>query len=206
MGVMSAPSLLEPPVEDPPKHTGVQVMGDPLPWPRAGTRITPGGGALGVRNASPRALFKAGWIWQPWIKFYTPAEATERQELIATLWRAGDFPFFAKEQLVFRAEFIFARPAGHYGTGRNSGTIKPQHLGARPSGVGHKNADGNRTGGDIDNLVKLILDSLNKVAYADDGQVVRVEAEKCFTDQADTDAPQTIFDLVPITSARSAFF
>ena len=38
---------------------------------------------------------------------------------------------------------------------------------------------------DIDNIVKIILDGLNKVAYADDKQVVEVTALKRYTEQED---------------------
>lgn len=31
---------------------------------------------------------------------------------------------------------------------------------------------------DLDNLVKAVADALNKIAWADDGQIVRIEAEK----------------------------
>lgn len=36
---------------------------------------------------------------------------------------------------------------------------------------------------DIDNVVKALLDAMNKVVYVDDKQVVSVEAEKHYTDQ-----------------------
>ena len=34
---------------------------------------------------------------------------------------------------------------------------------------------------DVDNIIKIVLDSLNKVAYEDDKQVVKVSLEKLYT-------------------------
>lgn len=34
---------------------------------------------------------------------------------------------------------------------------------------------------DVDNIIKIVLDSLNKIAYADDKQVVKVSLEKLYT-------------------------
>lgn len=35
---------------------------------------------------------------------------------------------------------------------------------------------------DLDKLVRAVKDALSKVAYADDGQVVAIKAEKCYAD------------------------
>ena len=37
---------------------------------------------------------------------------------------------------------------------------------------------------DIDNIVKIILDSLNKLAYKDDNQIAKLEVEKLYGEQA----------------------
>jgi Holliday junction resolvase RusA-like endonuclease len=37
---------------------------------------------------------------------------------------------------------------------------------------------------DIDNVVKIILDSLNKLAYKDDNQIAKLEIEKLYGEQA----------------------
>lgn len=39
---------------------------------------------------------------------------------------------------------------------------------------------------DLDNIVKAISDGLNRIAYADDGQIVQVEASKIWGPQAQT--------------------
>lgn len=191
---MPTPSLLDPlPDAAPPPRTGVQIMGDPLPWPRAGASVKPG-------KDCPKHI--RDYVWKPWIHWYPGAEAEHYQEKIAILWQSASLPFFETGPLVFRAEFMFARPSGHLNA---QGNVLPRHLDTRPGGRGNRNTLGERTGGDTDNLVKIILDALNKVAYKDDGQVARVEAEKCYVDQAGADRPQTIFDLLPLTHRRSAF-
>lgn len=35
---------------------------------------------------------------------------------------------------------------------------------------------------DIDNIVKVVLDAMNKFAFKDDTQIVRLEVEKLYTD------------------------
>lgn len=200
-------TLLDPPREPdaglPP--TGIRVMGDPLPWPRAGATIKPGKDIhvpQGYGGLTAKILFAAGWVWRPWIHFYVGAEAEDRQEKMAILWRAANLPCFEEGPLVLRAEFIFARPNGHLDA---RGNVREKFLHTRPGGRGNKNREGQRTGGDTDNLCKLIGDALNKVAYKDDGQVARIEAEKCYVDQAGADTPMTIFDLLPLDVSRSAF-
>lgn len=187
-----------------PSPTGLRVKGDPMPWPRSGQQVKPGRDPQGCRNASPRDLFKAGWVWQPWVHHFQPKEQAERAELIKIMWSAAGLPLF-DGPVVLRAEFIFARPSSHFGTGKNAGTVKPQHLEARPGGRGNRNAAGQRTGGDTDNLVKLLKDALSQTAYHDDGQVCRVEAEKAYVDQAGEAEPVTIFDVQPLRPGLTAF-
>ena len=63
----------------------------------------------------------------------------------------------------------FARPKSHYGTGRNSGVLKPQ------SPIFCLNSN------DLDNIEKFILDSLNSYIYGDDRQVVDLHAVKMWS-------------------------
>lgn len=64
--------------------------------------------------------------------------------------------------------FAFARPAGHYGSGRNADKVKA----SAPS------VPTTRSVGDLDKLVRAVLDGLTGIAYADDSQVVSVSASK----------------------------
>jgi Endodeoxyribonuclease RusA len=62
--------------------------------------------------------------------------------------------------------FYFKRPRGHYGTGRNAGTVKPsapKHVATMP---------------DLDKLARCTLDALTGVLIADDAQIVALGADK----------------------------
>lgn len=85
---------------------------------------------------------------------------------IAMLWRAAGNPQL-EGPLLLVCEFIFDRPASHY---RKGGGLKGANLLARP-GRG-------KFGGDIDNLVKIVQDALNTVAYQDDSQIAELTAVK----------------------------
>jgi Holliday junction resolvase RusA-like endonuclease len=68
--------------------------------------------------------------------------------------------------LRLRAVFVFKRPAGHWGTGRNEGRLKP----SAPLYV--------RTRPDVDKLLRAIGDALSGIVWRDDALVVQVVAEK----------------------------
>lgn len=57
--------------------------------------------------------------------------------------------------------FRFARPKSHYGTGRNAGKLK-KSAPKRPT---------SRSCGDLDKLVRAVLDGLTGIAFNDDSQV-----------------------------------
>ncbi|MCK4624038.1 MAG: RusA family crossover junction endodeoxyribonuclease [Phycisphaerae bacterium] len=63
-----------------------------------------------------------------------------------------------------------ARPKGHYRTGRNAGTLKP-------SAPKHPTAKRD----DLDKLARALLDALTGIVYADDSQVVTLNASKRYT-------------------------
>lgn len=70
--------------------------------------------------------------------------------------------------------FTIERPQGHYGTGRNAGVLKPQHVGAHPVG---------QNTGDVDKLLRLVLDALQDAdVLPDDAQVVETVARKAYVD------------------------
>jgi Holliday junction resolvase RusA-like endonuclease len=63
-------------------------------------------------------------------------------------------------------DFYFDRPAGHFGTGRNSETVKPsapRRMIVKP---------------DIDKLARTVLDALTGIAYRDDSQVAVLQLAK----------------------------
>jgi crossover junction endodeoxyribonuclease RusA len=68
--------------------------------------------------------------------------------------------------------FVLKRPKGHYGTGRNAGTVKP----SAPAYV--------QTKPDADKLVRAIGDALTGIVYRDDSQLVVVHVEKHYGEPA----------------------
>jgi Holliday junction resolvase RusA-like endonuclease len=65
-----------------------------------------------------------------------------------------------------RAVFVFQRPKGHFGTGRNAGTLKPSsplYVPKRP---------------DLDKLLRAVGDALTGIVFRDDSQIVICRAEK----------------------------
>lgn len=70
--------------------------------------------------------------------------------------------------VVLSARFVFVRPKSHYGTGRNSELVK-QSAPRLPM-------DSNR--GDLDKLLRAVLDAMTGIAFADDGQVAQINAGK----------------------------
>ncbi len=71
-------------------------------------------------------------------------------------------------------DFLFHRPQGHYGTGRNEGNLKPSAP-TYPT---------TRTTGDIDKLCRCTLDGLSipsgGILLRDDSLVVKLRAKKSF--------------------------
>src|SRR6185437_3239525 len=83
------------------------------------------------------------------------------QELI----HACGQPFKADMPLAISATFYVKRPKGHFGTGRNADTIKPQFVDARPTGKP-----------DLSNLLKLVEDGCKLGGlFPDDDQIVEVD-------------------------------
>ena len=78
--------------------------------------------------------------------------------------------------------FLFARPASHYGTGRNAGVLKGSASGWPLS----------RSTGDLDKLVRAVLDALTGIAYADDSQVCVLSASKRYVDQGELEGVQVL--------------
>lgn len=74
------------------------------------------------------------------------------------------------EPVYLTAEFRFQRPKNHYRTGKYANELKDNapywHIG-RP---------------DIDNLLKLIMDSLNGIFWRDDSQICKIETKKIYHD------------------------
>lgn len=77
--------------------------------------------------------------------------------------------------LLVECYFYFPYLKGHYGTGRNAGTLKgsaPMWHTVRP---------------DTDNLIKMILDALSGVFWRDDTVVCNLEARKYYSEKPRTE-------------------
>lgn len=86
---------------------------------------------------------------------------------LATAW-AGQPPI--RESVILLADFHIARPAGHFGTGRNAGRLKAS------APIYHEQV------GDVDKYCRLIMDALTESAvWADDKLAGRVTGEKHWT-------------------------
>lgn len=98
---------------------------------------------------------------------YTPRETLNYEALVRVAYASacpGRQPFPAGTPLVLQVEAYFPLPAGAPKRLRRhleAGTTTP--MTQRP---------------DLDNLVKTVLDALNRVAWADDGQVAEIVARK----------------------------
>jgi Holliday junction resolvase RusA-like endonuclease len=69
-----------------------------------------------------------------------------------------------------RVTFCFARPKGHFGTGRNLGKLvpsAPQHMTTMP---------------DLDKLARCTLDALTGTVLADDSQIADLRARKVYSE------------------------
>jgi Holliday junction resolvase RusA-like endonuclease len=124
-------------------------------------------------------------------RYFTDPVRERRMGDIAGYWQETGHPKIQRgEALALRCEFIFDRPDGHFGTGRNVAKLKERFRHTRP-GRG-------KLGGDLDNLVKLVKDSLNTVAYADDSQIAELQALKRYTEPGEV--TETRITLLPLVT------
>lgn len=122
---------------------------------------------------------------------YTPSANKAWMDLARVAYRRqhpdAPLPWFPPGTPVqVNAEFVFARPAFHWGTGRNAGLLKataPTYHTGRP---------------DTDNLVKLALDALTPEVVRDDGQVCAVLASKRYCDV--NEVPHTELTFRPLST------
>lgn len=80
--------------------------------------------------------------------------------------------------LMVRLIFVLKRPKKHYRTGKFHGIIKDRFRDVYPAKAP-----------DLDNLVKMALDSMNKFFFKDDSQVIQLQAMKIY--ECETEQPKT---------------
>lgn len=125
-----------------------------------------------IPKGRPRVNSK-GWL-------YTPKRTKDYEELVASSYE-GDKLTGALEVNI---EVYMAIPKSETKANRlkmATGEIRPT-----------------KANGDLDNIVKAILDGLNGIAYEDDRQVVEIEASKYYTDKE----PYTYVELCEIKEDR----
>jgi crossover junction endodeoxyribonuclease RusA len=102
---------------------------------------------------------------------------------------------YGKDPVTVDIRFSFARPASHFGTGKNAGQVKAS---APPFPSSH-------SVGDIDKCARAILDALTDAGvFADDSQVVELDARKVWVgDLVALDRPGAVID---VQAARTTAF
>lgn len=107
-----------------------------------------------------RTFKKGNFIGQ-----YDPSAGDKEDFLTIAHQYAPEKPINSPIRL--KTYFIFQRPKNHY---KSNGLIKPKFLISYPGKP------------DIDNLIKFIMDSLNKVFWRDDSIIYRVDGCKFYDD------------------------
>jgi Holliday junction resolvase RusA-like endonuclease len=127
----------------------IDVRGMPRPQGSMQMRALPNGGATGTYPA-------AVWHWRHQVQ----------QAVAEVVEQSGRF----EGPVELRLGFDLPRPLGHFGTGRNAGTIKasaPPHPAVMP---------------DLDKLIRAICDSITDAGlWRDDSQVCSIQAGKRYT-------------------------
>lgn len=137
-----------------------------------------------VPKARPR-LGRGGHV-------FTPRTTELAEDRIRQAWCAGAttgaaYPwFFSPLRLLVTVRV--ARPAAHFGTGRNAGVVRaaaPLWPAVKP---------------DVDNYVKTVLDALNGVAFRDDSQIVELSVRKVYA--RDGEAPGWRIGVYPMEDTQ----
>jgi Holliday junction resolvase RusA-like endonuclease len=103
------------------------------------------------------------------VKTYDPSTYEKDDFLIMCLKNRPKVPITSP--IFIKICFEFTRPKSHYRTGKFKHLVKdgsPELHISKP---------------DIDNLVKFVLDSLNKVYFKDDSQICKILATKKYTNE-----------------------
>lgn len=123
----------------------IEVRGNPAPQGSvAAFAIKKGGaytGRVGLRSDNPALS-----AWREAVRAEAQRAAQDRES------------YGPGEAVVVEMRFYLARPAGHYGTGRNAGTLRP----SAPKWPMRARS------GDLDKLVRAVLDGLQAGGIVDD--------------------------------------
>ena len=99
-------------------------------------------------------------------RIYTPNGTHKYEKLVKNIYQEKGIYYFDGEYISVKIIFWFEIPKSYSKQKRQDcaeGFIRPSRA-------------------DIDNYIKSVLDGLNKVAYADDRYIYKIEAEKRYTE------------------------
>ena len=108
-----------------------------------------------------------------YINIYDPSSKEKRNLLKIIQDKAPEKPF--TNPLALTIYYFMSRPKGHYGTGKNAGKLKDN------APVQHSKKP------DLDNLIKLTIDAMNKVFFYDDSQIYKLTTSKVYDEKPRTE-------------------
>lgn len=100
-------------------------------------------------------------------KVYTPSTTTQFERVVAQCYRTQGGNCFDSQPVMLSVVLFYKLPQSLSRRRKDAMLEKKEPPMVKP---------------DIDNVVKIVMDALNGVAYDDDKQVVRQYAEKRYTD------------------------
>lgn len=104
-------------------------------------------------------------------RVFTTKETIDAEQSIVDAWIAAGSPVMNDEPLSISLQIQVTRPASHY---KKNGELSAEGL-RNPMPMKQKP--------DVDNCLKLVMDALNKRAYADDVRVVHAVVHRVWSDQ-----------------------
>jgi Holliday junction resolvase RusA-like endonuclease len=145
---------------------GFSIYQKPIPMPRPAATMT----RKGLRVYSPKKT-KGG-----------PFSLEVKRLLLATVER--ELPLFkdgdTEADLHVSITYRIRRPNDHYKSSNRLNVVKTNKLLARV------------TGGDIDNLAKYTLDSMNTLVYGDDKMITSLAVKKLWCEDPNSDGSTTV--------------
>lgn len=120
-----------------------------------------------VPKGRPRFTMRAGFP-----QSYTPEKTVEYEKRVRDAYKNGEGEFFADKPIEVMVEAFFPVP--------RSMPKKRRALMEQGFELHCKRPD-------LDNVVKAVLDALNGTAYEDDCRIIRLKAEKWYSDRPRTE-------------------
>jgi Holliday junction resolvase RusA-like endonuclease len=100
---------------------------------------------------------------------YDPSKGDKQDFLAKAMAARPDKPF--EGPIALSCCFYFSRPKSHFGSGKNSMTLKPAFQ-----------SKWKTSKPDLDNCLKMVADALNAVFWRDDCQIISMCSQKQYCD------------------------